>query len=256
MSENLSITDTKQEINLESNKSDAVAIGMKSLLGIVPFGSLISEIATNVIPNQRTDRIALFVEVLNEKFKVLDKEVVELKTKSEEFTDLLQDGFVQASRALTPERLDYIATLLTNSIEDEVIEYLGKKKLLSLLGELNDAEIVWLVNFSIPLRFMSNPTFEEFYEKHKNILKPATKIVSGIDNLDLDRHALQKSYEEKLRQLGLINDRFDVPDKGENPKFDRETGRLKAKNTSCTPLGKLLLKFINQLKSDEEMYSY
>jgi hypothetical protein len=108
MNGEFSITDTEKEIDLESNKSDAVAIGVKSILGIVPFGSLISEIATTVIPNQRTERIVLFVEVLNEKLKYLNKEVVELKTKSEEFADLLQDGFIQASRALSRERLNIL----------------------------------------------------------------------------------------------------------------------------------------------------
>jgi hypothetical protein len=108
MNGEFSITDTEKEIDLESNKSDAVAIGVKSILGIVPFGSLISEIATTVIPNQKTERIVLFVEVLNEKLKYLNKEVVELKTKSEEFADLLQDGFIQASRALSRERLNIL----------------------------------------------------------------------------------------------------------------------------------------------------
>ena len=177
MNEKLSITDSEKEINLESNKSDAVAIGLKSILGIVPFGSLISEIATTVIPNQRTERIVLFIEILNEKLKYLDKEVVDLKTKSEEFTDLLHDGFIQASRALSKKRLEYIASLLKNSLTNDELEHIEKKKLLGLLNDLNDAEIIWLKSFSFGLRHYHNKSYRNYLESHKSILEPVSPNV-------------------------------------------------------------------------------
>ena len=47
-----------QDIVLKNNSADYVASAAKSALGAVPFaGSLLSEIAGNIIPNQRIDRI-------------------------------------------------------------------------------------------------------------------------------------------------------------------------------------------------------
>lgn len=222
MSEKLSITDTEKEVSLDSNKSDAVAIGVKSILGIVPFGSLISEIATTVIPNQRTERIVQFVEILNEKFKYVEKDVVELKTKSEEFTDLLQDGFIQASRALSKKRLEDIASLLKNSLTDKELGHLEKKTLLSLLNELNDAELIWLKNFSFENKFGGTPEYQDFYETHKNLLTPIAPTF-GSSQTDLDKQAFQKRYKNKLIQLGLIEENY------------------------CSRLGSLLLKFIDAI---------
>jgi uncharacterized membrane-anchored protein YjiN (DUF445 family) len=161
-----------------------LAIGMKSILGICPFGSLVSEIVTNVIPNQRTERVVLFVEVLNEKFKYLEKEVVEQKIKTEEFTDLLQDGFIQASRTLTVKRLEYIASLLKNSLTDEELRHIEKKKLLSLLGELNDVEIIWLKKYSFD-NTVENMERQKFIEEHEGVLNPINLIGSeGRHNED------------------------------------------------------------------------
>ena len=171
--EKLSIVDSEQKIDLENNKSDKTVIGLKTILEVVPFGSLFSEIITNVIPNQRMERVVLFVEILNEKLKYLEKDVVEQKTKTEEFTDLLQDGIQQASRALTEDRLEYIALLLKNSLTDEELEHLEKKKLLSLLNQLNDTEIIWLKKYSM------DKWDESFFEKHQHIFEPPDTRVGG-----------------------------------------------------------------------------
>jgi hypothetical protein len=157
--EKLSIVDSEQKIDLENNKSDKTVIGLKTILEIVPFGSLFSEIITNVIPNQRMDRVVLFVEILNEKLKYIEKDVIEQKTKTGEFTDLLQDGILQASRSLSQERLEYIASLLKNSLTDGDLEHIEKKELLSILNELNDAEIIWLKSFSL-----DTSDYAKFYE--------------------------------------------------------------------------------------------
>jgi hypothetical protein len=61
----------------------------------------------------------------------------------------LEDALPQASRALSDERKEYIANLLKNSLTDDSLEHAGKKKLLSLLNELNDPEIILLYYYTV-----------------------------------------------------------------------------------------------------------
>ncbi len=109
--ERLSITNAEQEISLETNKEDIMSLFIKSILGVVPFGSPIAEIITAVIPHQKQERLREFVHILNYKIKNAERKIEEQELKTEEFTDLLEDALGQASRALSKERLEYIASL-------------------------------------------------------------------------------------------------------------------------------------------------
>ncbi len=89
-----------------------MALFVKNIFGIVPFGSPIGEAITKVIPNQKLERLVDFVQVLNYKIKNAERKIEEHELKTEEFTDLLEDALGQASRAFSKERLEYIASLL------------------------------------------------------------------------------------------------------------------------------------------------
>jgi hypothetical protein len=99
-----------------TNKTDiAVAIG-RGVIGAVPFvGPLIAEVMSVLIPNQRIDRWTRFIEWLDQKVAGLEQQRVQQEFSRPEFIDLLEDGFVHASRALSDERLEYLASLLKNS---------------------------------------------------------------------------------------------------------------------------------------------
>ena len=98
---------------MNSSKSDIAAILGKGLVGAIPFvGPLASEIVGSVIPNQRVDRIESLLKVLEEKIEEKGQSLIKDKINSPESVDLLEDGFVQASRSLSEERIDYIASLL------------------------------------------------------------------------------------------------------------------------------------------------
>lgn len=60
--------DNLSKNSLVSGKPDYVAKIAKSVLGGVPYiGAFLSEIAGTVIPNQRTERIAKFAEILEKR---------------------------------------------------------------------------------------------------------------------------------------------------------------------------------------------
>lgn len=156
----ISIVNTEQEINLETNKEDMMALFVKSLFGIVPFGSPIAEVITAVIPHQKLERLVDFVQLLNYKIKSAERKIEEHELKTEEFTDLLEDALGQASRALSKERLEYIASLLKNSLTQQELKHIEEKRLLLLLNELNDAEIIWLKSYSLN-RAVGSPEYKE-----------------------------------------------------------------------------------------------
>jgi hypothetical protein len=205
MGNQLSIVDTEQEINLETNKEDMMSLFVKSIFGIVPFGSPIGEAITAVIPHQKLERVVDCIQILNFKVKNAERKIEEHELKTQEFTDLLKDGLGQASRALSKKRLEYIASLLKNSLTDEELGHIEKKKLLSLLGELNDAEIIWLKNYSYSIRSLSSEEYKKFYENHKNVFE-SIGVTFGSGQEQVDKDALQKNYKENLLKLGLIKE--------------------------------------------------
>ena len=222
--------DLKNDIST-NNSADYVASLAKSALGVIPFaGSLLVEIAGNIIPNQRIDRIAKYAEALNTRLSSLKEAVVKANISNDNFTDLIEESMRQAVKALTEERRDYIASLVANSISSEDIEFFESKHLLSILGELNDVEIIWL-------RLYLNPEMNgdtNFRQKHQEILKPIPAYI-GSGQTVLDKSTLQNSYKEHLSSLGLLEKEFDMDTSGQGVK-------LKTKRFKITSLGRLLLR--------------
>ena len=241
------MSNSKESSELSDKPIDYITSAVKGTLGVVPFaGSLLAELAGTVIPNQRLDRIAKFVAILESKLSNLEQEFVRSQLTNENFSDLLEEGARQVARSLSDERREYIANLITNSLSQQDIEYVESKHLLRILSELNDIEIVWL-------RFYSEPTMqgdEEFREKHNSILTPVMATMSGPSSA-VDKVALQKSYKEHLSQLGLLQPRYKINSKIHIPEFDRITGGLEIRGYQITSLGRLLLKQIGLSKSEQ-----
>ncbi len=226
--------------NLDNNKTDLLVSAAKSAVGIVPIaGSLLSELVGILIPNQRIDRLTKYVKVLDERISIISTEKINNLKNNDDFIDLVEEGFVQASRAITDERRQYIALLVSNGITDDSIKLNESKQLLKILSELNDIEIIWL-------RFYLVPTIsgdEEFREKHKNILQTIQTYI-GADNENLTKSAIQNSYKEHLERLELIESKIRIDNKTKLPEFDAFTGRPKKSYSTITTLGRLLLKQI------------
>lgn len=84
------MTDDKQPDMLAIRTPDYVASAAKAALGAVPFaGSLLSEIAGSIIPNQRIDRIVAFAEELESKLSQVDQRLMRAALANEHFTDLI-----------------------------------------------------------------------------------------------------------------------------------------------------------------------
>jgi hypothetical protein len=219
----------KIPVSLESNKNDYVASAAKSVLGVVPFaGSLLTELAGTIIPNQRMDRIVNFAVLLEERLTRLEEESIRNELKNEHFSDLLEEALVQAARTTSEERRIHIANLISNSLSIDAIAFQESKHLLRILGNLNDIEIIWL-------RYYLDSTMggdEEFRNKHKDILSPISREM-GSPQPQRDKAALQDSYKDHLSQLGLL--------KLEDDRNGRRSYKL-------APFGRLLLREISLAK--------
>tara|TARA_R100000687_G_C6445941_1_gene162858 strand:+ start:1524 stop:2243 length:720 start_codon:yes stop_codon:yes gene_type:complete len=230
----------KEATALQNSRADYVASAAKSALGMVPFaGSLLAEVAGNVIPNQRIDRIVKYAEALESRLSIVEQDVVKQNMSDENFTDLVEESLRQAARSLTDERRGYISSLVSNSISSDDIEHFESKHLLRILGELNDIEIIWL-------RFYLNPVMSgdaEFREKHDRILNPVAAHL-GSGQPELDKSTLQNSYKEHLASLGLLEKEIDVDTSSRGVK-------LKNKGYKITSLGRLLLREVGF--SDERL---
>ena len=235
----------KLPVEIMTQTSDYVASGAKAVLGAVPFvGSLLAEVASSIIPNQRVDRIADFAFQLQTRIKQLEHTRVHSELNDTEFTDLLEESLRQASRATSEERRQYLASLVAHSLTSDAIEHAESKHLMRILGELNDVEVLWL-------RFFCGNTLDddkEFRTRHSLIFKPRSATL-GSNQIELDDYAIQKSYKDHLVRLGLVTEHIKKSRDG-TPEYDKFSGQPKVNYRDASTLGRLLLRSIGMI-SDE-----
>ena len=107
------------ENELEKNKTDLLTSAAKSVFGALPVaGPLLSELIGNLIPDQRIDRLSKYIIELERKLSDLSAERIRELLKDDECIDLFEEGFVQASRAITDERRTQIASVIRNGLDE------------------------------------------------------------------------------------------------------------------------------------------
>lgn len=234
--------------DLELQGVDYFTSMVKSLVGAAPFvGSFLSEVSSNVIPNQRIERIVDFAKKLESKIEDLDKKFVQAQSSNPDFTDLLEEGVRQSTRAVSEERREYISSILSNSLNKQRIKYAESKYLLRVLGDLNDVEIILLRYFSFP--YLGGD--EDFREKHEDIIQPPRLTTNATDEV-IDKNTLYESYKNHLSELSLLRKQYEIDRDTNMPKLDTHKMTFKVRGYSITNQGKLLLREIDLLP--EEAY--
>lgn len=211
---------------LDTTRTDVAAALARGLAGACPFiGGLIAEAVNHLIPNQKLDRVVEWLRLLDAKVQALDSGFARAqeRLRCPEGLDLLEDSLVQASRAISDARRKQIANLLAKSLTQEELKHAEAKKLLNLVRELTDAELILLLFYSEPPHLRSQ-WHSDFMAKHPEVLRPASREI-GIPQEEIERGALQDSYRNTLVRLGLL----------------REQGT----GLDLSSLGRLLLRYIN-----------
>lgn len=262
----------------QENKEKAVEVGgalaktVVVALGTIAGGPVAgimaaatAELFTVVIPNLRHQRYEKFVDELKAEAGNVEPDRVATVTGriySPEFVDLFEDGARQAVRALSDERIQRIAKLLINGLTSDDFTHANYKRILELLGQIDDVELIVLQSHTAV-----NSASKVFREIHHAIFQHADKptyeekfmkyggpffLTTAIDDEELteeqrkiryqdravyeearENHAIFQSRIDHLISLGLLGDTYNS-------------------NLALTPLGKVLLREIDLVSAKEE----
>lgn len=221
---------------------DRITALMRGTVGAMPYlGPIISELITQIIPNQRLERIEAYIAKLDERIKKVERDKLVLPKK----VDLFEDGAFQAIRSLSEKRTEYIANVVARGLSGEEKEEVEAKRMLKLLTQLDDSQIIllsWYLN--------KNRNSEEFWKIHKDVLK-LTAVNLRSPQEEVDRATIQEMAKQELVRLGLLKPRIKKPRRGKLPEFDEKTGMMKASGHGITPLGYLFLRYIELAETDD-----
>jgi hypothetical protein len=144
---------------------------------------------------------------------------------------------LQPVRALTNERIEYIANLVAHGIAGEETQRLQSKRLLNLLRELDDAQIVVLSSY-----LQKNERDREFWKRNSAILAVVAATHTS-EQAEIEEAAIQQLATDQLIRLGLLRPQFTYVSRDEPPEFDSRTGMMKAGlRPQLTVLGRLVLR--------------
>jgi hypothetical protein len=214
-------------------RDQLVAIG-KGAVSLVPLvGGPLAEIIGVSIPNQRADRIAAYVRGLDDRIHRLSEGLKEAVASSSAKVDLIVEGGYQSARALSGERIEQITVAVTRGLAEDEADVIRRKRLLVMLGELDDDEVALLNAYGRSYAGADRRAFE-------TINRPSpVHMQSSPDALERDR--LYRAGTEHLLRLDLLKRNFGTVKKGQVPEFDASTGQFKH-SIEIAYLGRLLLK--------------
>ncbi len=234
----MNINDISQ---LDSDANDELASLFRGLAGAIPFfGGLFGEVICNNIPNQRLGRIVSFLKILSEKLKDMDKDTLKLKIKLESYIDLFEDCIWATTRAITKERKEHIASIFKKGILDEEKEIINHKKVLYLLNQLDDIDLI-VLHYYVLLKYDKNSS-DDFFNKYTNELETFS-LKADASHKEKDINQFSLNHIRHLRQLGLIQ-----TIKGQQTFDDVENSEMK--NMEANWMGVILLREIEQLPED------
>ena len=225
---------------------DRALSAVQGLAGALPVvGSIVANLINQIIPEQRWERVREYLRELESRVAAVEAPTLESALREPRKVDLFEDGANQAVRALSSERLGYIAALVARGLTSDEREEIEAKRLLKLLDEVDDDQIVILQS-----KLHRHERSEAFYERHEEVLGPVSAHMQSPQE-DHDRAAMYRLARRQLVDLGLLQQSFRKPRKGELPEFDEKTGMIRSRGTELSPLGHLLLRRIGLAEEDE-----
>lgn len=207
---------------LQTQIIDRTAAVVRGVVGAVPvIGPLVAEVISGVIPGQKLQRLEEWLHLFSARVDSLEDGVGRLndRLRTPEGSDVLEDALLEASRAVSKERLERLANLFANGLAGPDFDYDRLKTLSRLFNNLTDAEIVLLTFYANPPTFGS-PWHKAMMERHPAILRPVSREM-GSPQSEIDPGALQDHRKETLMRLGLL--------------------RTDSRTTTITSLGKMMI---------------
>ena len=123
---------------LRNTLRDYVIMAGRAAAGAVPIvGGAITELI-GFIPQQRQERVITFLVTLAQRMQALDRK---FNTHNLMTVDLFESAVQQATRAIRPERNQYLVNLMKDCADVDATQYEVDKKILHVLTELTDKDI-------------------------------------------------------------------------------------------------------------------
>jgi hypothetical protein len=192
------MTDKDRPIRLDATGRDRAVAVARALGGAVPYaGSLIAELITEFIPGQRQDRIVEVLISVAERLDAVEEATLRERLREPENIALIEEAAYQAARAISEERRQQIANLVAEGITDDRRDYIESRRVLRLLGELDDAEVIILASY------LQKNREGDYRERHANLLgKRAAHLESSRH--ELDARTVRSAAEQHLGELWLL----------------------------------------------------
>ena len=221
---------------LDENYRDKLAAIGRGVVGAVPIGGgILAEVVGAVIPGQRADRITTYLRALASKVEGLEAAIKDGIMANAEKVHLIEEGGIQSARAITQERIDLIVETVSRGLSAEDAEVFRRKRLLLLLGELDDDEINILNAYGRAYAGSDPRAFEE-------IDRPDPPHMQS-DQSVIDQNQLYELGRVRLIRFGLIRKNYGSIKKGVIPEFDPRSGDFKHR-LEISYLGRMLLREI------------
>ena len=129
-----------------ANRNVTAAI-VKSALGAIPFaGSLLGEILSLIIPNQRVGRIESYLGYLTDRLEGIDPDTLRTRLQDPQIFDLFKEGALRSIKAHANVRKQFIAESVASGISGGPQEASEAKRQLATLAEIDDDHIKVLLS--------------------------------------------------------------------------------------------------------------
>ena len=219
---------------LDKTWRDHAALATRVAASLVPIvGGPLAELITEAIPRLRQDRMIEYLRQLDEKMGLLEKVLSDRLSADEERIDLIETGGHLAARATTAERISHIAEIVVHGLSSDEVNFIRRKRLLGLYGEIDDEEFLLLRAYG--------GSEGGFHSNAWDTVDRPLPAALGSSREQLDQAKLYEVGEENLLRLGLLERRFGPVKKGEYPEFDARSGGFKS-HVGISYLGRMLLR--------------
>jgi len=117
-------------------------------LGIPGVGGVLGGVVGVFIPNAKLDRVYRFAQELAPRFQAVEDDLDQDFVRTEEFAAAVEDVLDRITRRKNDEKLAYFAAALANAATSERPDKRQRERLLSLLDELQPAQLLVLAALS------------------------------------------------------------------------------------------------------------
>ena len=239
------IGDSGSKDDLRIKAIDQIVASAAGIAGAIPLiGPTMSELLFTTVPGLRQQRIVDYARLLESRLALLEEEVRDKILKIEANLDLLEAGTWASARAISSDRIEYIANLVSNGLGLEETDVIRNKRLLTLLDEIDDDAFVLLKAYGDSYANGSRDAWD-------NVKRP-DPVHQGSNQQSVDENNLYQAGIAKLVRVGLLNEQLVLKDK--MPVMDPPKKAFKTRIV-ISQLGRLLLRQVGQPTDFDKRHS-